>query len=68
MKPGDVVAVREKSKSLESINNCLASASRVYEWITWNDDTKQGTFVSIPERVQIPENINEQYIVELYSK
>jgi small subunit ribosomal protein S4 len=53
---------------LESINNCLASASRVYEWITWNDDTKQGTFVSIPERVQIPENINEQYIVELYSK
>ena len=68
LKPGDVVAVREKSKSLESINNSLTNSSNVYEWITWNDDTKQGTFVSIPERVQIPENINEQYIVELYSK
>ena len=68
IKPGDVVAVREKSKSLESINSCLTNSSNVYEWITWNDDTKQGTFVSIPERVQIPENINEQYIVELYSK
>ena len=68
LKAGDVVAVREKSKSLESINNSLTNSSNVYEWITWNDDTKQGTFVSIPERVQIPENINEQYIVELYSK
>ena len=68
LKPGDVVAVREKSKSLESINNSLTNSSNVYEWITWNDDTKQGTFVSTPERVQIPENINEQYIVELYSK
>ena len=68
LKPGDIVAVREKSKSLESINNSLTNSSNVYEWITWNDDTKQGTFVSIPERVQIPENINEQYIVELYSK
>ena len=68
LKPGDVVAVREKSKSIEYINNCLTNSSNVYEWITWNDDTKQGTFVSIPERVQIPENINEQYIVELYSK
>ena len=68
LKPGDVVAVREKSKSIESINNSLTNSSNVYEWITWNDDTKQGTFVSIPERVQIPENINEQYIVELYSK
>ena len=67
LKPGDVVAVREKSKSLESINNSLTNSSNVYEWITWNDDTKQGTFVSIPERVQIPENINEQYICLLYT-
>ena len=59
LKAGDVVAVREKSKSLESINNSLTNSSNVYEWITWNDDTKQGTFVSIPERVQIPENIND---------
>ena len=68
LKPGDVIAVREKSKSVESITNCLKNSSQVYEWITWNEDTMQGTYVSIPERIQIPENINEQYIVELYSK
>tara|TARA_Y100000815_G_scaffold274603_1_gene309261 strand:+ start:2022 stop:2627 length:606 start_codon:yes stop_codon:yes gene_type:complete len=68
IKAGDVVAVREKSKSLDVIENSLANANHVYEWITWNSDTKQGTFVSVPERIQIPENINEQFIVELYSK
>ena len=68
LKAGDVVAVREKSKSLEAIQNSLANASHVYEWITWNAETKQGTFVSIPQRLQIPENITEQLIVELYSK
>ena len=68
LKAGDVIAVREKSKSLESIQNSLSNSSSVYEWITWNNETKQGTYVSIPARVQIPENINEQYIVELYSK
>jgi small subunit ribosomal protein S4 len=68
LKAGDVVAVREKSKSLEAIQNSLANSSNVYEWITWNNDTKQGTYVSLPERIQIPENINEQFIVELYSK
>ena len=68
LKAGDVVAVREKSKSLEAIQNSLSNSSSVYEWITWNNETKQGTYVSVPARVQIPENINEQYIVELYSK
>jgi small subunit ribosomal protein S4 len=68
LKAGDVIAVREKSKSLESIQNSLSNSSSVYEWITWNNETKQGTYVSVPARVQIPENINEQYIVELYSK
>jgi len=68
LKAGDVVSVREKSKSLDSINNALKSAQNVYEWIVWNTDKMEGTFVSIPERLQIPENINEQYIVELYSK
>lgn len=68
LKAGDVVAVREKSKSLEAIERSLSNSSHVYEWITWNDETKQGTYVSIPERIQIPENINEQFIVELYSK
>ncbi|MDG1714413.1 30S ribosomal protein S4 [Lacinutrix sp.] len=65
---GDVVAVREKSKSLETIERSLSNSSSVYEWITWNSATKQGTYVSIPARIQIPENINEQFIVELYSK
>lgn len=68
LKAGDVVAVREKSKSLETIQNSLSNSSSVYEWITWNNETKQGTYVSVPARVQIPENINEQFIVELYSK
>ncbi len=68
LKPGDIVAVREKSKSLETIERSLSNSSSVYEWITWNSDLMQGTYVSIPARIQIPENINEQFIVELYSK
>ena len=68
LKPGDTVGVREKSKSLEAIENSLANASHVYEWITWDNAVKRGTYVSKPERIQIPENINEQFIVELYSK
>ncbi|AOW21821.1 30S ribosomal protein S4 [Urechidicola croceus] len=68
LKAGDVIAVREKSKSLVAIENALASNSNAYEWLTWNNDTLQGTFVSVPERLQIPENIKEQLIVELYSK
>jgi small subunit ribosomal protein S4 len=68
LKAGDVVGVREKSKSLEAIESALAGNSSVYEWLTWNSETKQGTYVSIPERLQIPENIKEQLIVELYSK
>jgi len=65
---GDVVAVREKSKSLLAIEDSLAARNDVYEWLSWNSETKQGNFVSVPERIQIPENIKEQLIVELYSK
>jgi small subunit ribosomal protein S4 len=68
LKAGDVVGVREKSKSLTAIQESLSNSSSVYEWITFNNETKQGTYVSVPGRVQIPENINEQFIVELYSK
>ena len=68
LKPGDTVGVREKSKSLEAIEVSLANASHVYEWITWDNAILRGTYVSTPERIQIPENINEQFIVELYSK
>ena len=68
LKPGDVVGVREKSKSLLTIQDALDANSSVYEWMTWNSEKKEGTFVSVPERLQIPENIKEQLIVELYSK
>ena len=68
LRAGDVIAVREKSKSLEAIESSLSRNSSVFEWMTWNSDTMQGTFVSVPERLQIPENIKEQLIVELYSK
>ena len=68
LKAGDVVGVREKSKSLQSIQDSLAANNAVYEWISWNSEKKEGTYVSIPERMQIPENIKEQLIVELYSK
>ncbi len=68
VKPGDVVSVREKSKSLEAITSSLSNSNHVYEWISWNNDKMEGTFVSVPSRIQIPENINTQFIVELYSK
>ena len=68
LQEGDVVAVREKSKSLTAIEDALASNSSVYEWLSWNGDQKSGTFIKAPERLQIPENIKEQLIVELYSK
>ena len=68
LRAGDVVGVREKSKSVQAIQDSLAANSSVYEWITWNSDKKEGTFVTVPERLQIPENIKEQLIVELYSK
>jgi len=68
LKPGDVVGVREKSKSLETIVRSLSNNSTVYEWLTWNNEKMEGSFVAIPERLQIPENIKEQLIVELYSK
>lgn len=68
LRTGDVVGVREKSKSLQVISDSLDGSSNVYEWLTWNRDTMQGTYVNIPQRLQIPEAIKEQLIVELYSK
>ena len=68
IKAGDVIGVREKSKSLTAITHSLERNSSVYEWLTWNSATLEGTFVSTPQRLQIPENIKEQLIVELYSK
>ena len=68
LKVGDVIGVREKSKTLNIIQEIKTKNQSVYEWLSWNNDEFNGTFVKIPERAQIPENIKEQLIVELYSK
>ena len=69
VKPGDVVAVREKSKSLEVIADALAGFNHSkYPWIEWDERVKGGKFLHMPQRADIPENIKEQLIVELYSK
>ena len=67
VKPGDVVAVRERSKSLEVITNSVASAAK-YSWIEFDAKTLTGKYLNVPVRTEIPETINEQLIVELYSK
>ena len=67
VKPGDVVAVRERSKSLEVITNSVASAAK-YSWIEFDAKALTGKYLNTPVRTEIPENINEQLIVELYSK
>jgi len=66
--PGDVVAVRERSKSLEVITNSLHGKGHGYSWLEWDGALLTGKFMNYPERSEIPENINEQAIVELYSK
>ena len=69
VKAGDVIGVREKSKSLEVISDCLAGFNHSkYPWIEWDEATRSGKFLHLPERSDIPENIKEQLIVELYSK
>lgn len=69
IRPGQVVAVRERSKSLEVIEDSLTGFSHSkYPWLEWNAASKSGTFLHVPERADIPEEIKEQLIVELYSK
>lgn len=69
VKPGQIVGVREKSKSLEVIADALAGFNHgKYAWIEWDESSKSGKFLHRPERADIPENIREQLIVELYSK
>ena len=67
VKPGDVVAVRERSKSLEVITNSVASAAK-YSWLDFDAKALSGKYLNVPVRAEIPETINEQLIVELYSK
>jgi len=68
LKPGDVVSVREKSKSMEVIADSISRRMKSFPWLTWDMNDKTGRFIDFPERDQIPENIKEQLIVELYSK
>ena len=69
VKAGDIIAVREKSKSLEVIADALAGFNHSkYPWIEWDESQKAGKFLHVPAREDIPENIKEQLIVELYSK
>ncbi|MBO4529297.1 MAG: 30S ribosomal protein S4 [Paludibacteraceae bacterium] len=69
VKPGQVVGVRERSKSLEVIENSLTGFNHSkYAWLEWDGSSLSGKFLHLPERADIPENIKEQLIVELYSK
>lgn len=69
LKPGDIVSVRERSKSLEAITGSLTGRpSNRFPWLEWEASSMSGKFVSVPVREDIPENIKEQLIVELYSK
>ncbi|MFL2631573.1 MAG: 30S ribosomal protein S4 [Candidatus Marisimplicoccus sp.] len=68
LRPGDKVSIREKSKSLKAVESSLRENISEYEWIKFNRERLEGEFISLPEREQIPENIKEQLIVELYSK
>tara|TARA_B100002052_G_scaffold288355_1_gene304434 strand:- start:327 stop:932 length:606 start_codon:yes stop_codon:yes gene_type:complete len=68
IKMGDVVSIRHKSKSLEVIHNAMSQNNDVIEWLDWDSSSLKGKLINIPNRDQIPENIKEQLIVELYSK
>jgi len=68
LKPGDKVGLRERSKNLSVVQDALAKRGKKFVWLTLDEKAVEGTFLDYPEREQIPENINEQLIVELYSK
>lgn len=68
LKEGDIVGVREKSKSLIAITDSLESSHKSFSWLEWDSEKMQGKFLNYPAREEIPENIKEQLIVELYSK
>ena len=68
LREGDVVGVREKSKSLEVVSASLSNNSQSHDWLNWDASKMSGTMMNIPSRDQIPENIKESLIVELYSK
>ncbi len=68
LRSGDKISIREKSKSLGVIVSSLGANPTKYDWLVWDNNSMSGTFISAPHREQIPENIKEQLIVELYNK
>lgn len=68
LKPGDKVAMRERSKNLDVVQDSMGKRGKKFNWLVLDEKAVEGTFVDFPERDMIPENINEQLIVELYSK
>lgn len=68
LSPSDKVALRERSKNLVVVQEAIGKKGKRFNWLVTDEKNVEGTFVDFPERQQIPENINEQLIVELYSK
>ena len=68
LREGDIIGVRERSKSLLAITESLERSGKSFSWLEWDDEKMQGKFINYPPREEIPENIKEQLIVELYSK
>ncbi len=68
VKPGEIIGVRERSKSLEVVQDSVAARANKYPWLEWNAASLEGKYLNLPDRTEVPETINEQLIVELYSK
>ncbi|MFN2457099.1 MAG: 30S ribosomal protein S4 [Chitinophagaceae bacterium] len=68
LKPGDIVSIKEKSKGNTSVTSQMRGKNKQFSWVDWNEAEMQGAFITYPERDNVPENIKEQLIVELYSK
>jgi len=68
LKPGDIVALKEKAQNNTSLTSQIRGRNPKFTWLDWNDTERRGTFITYPERESVPENIKEQLIVELYSK
>jgi small subunit ribosomal protein S4 len=68
LKPGDVIALKEKSGANQALTSQMQGKNNKFSWLDWNANEQKGTFIAYPERAAVPENIKEQLIVELYSK
>ena len=68
LKPGDVMSLKEKDKTNASLTGAIRGKNEKFSWLDWNEGEIKGTFITYPERENVPENIKEQLIVELYSK